>query len=303
MKPTGFLVCNDIHLVLEFCSCILFADDTTIYKTHKNTLFLEWCLNEDLKLISDWFRVNKLTLNPNKTACMFFNHSTKTENKIEIKIDNIVIPQVDNTKFLGIKIDQKLNWKNHVDLLLCKLKSNTKILQTNKKFVSKHVLKLLYYSQVYSHLIYCIRSWGNHIPQSLLHKLQQAQNKCISIIVNKKHVDICDYKQLGLLCVNEIIRLENLKFAYKLYKNLLLAKIINCSLHDHKGLSLRKKHSYNTRNEGLQNTPKATCNYYLRSIFCGGIHQFLSLKEETNSSPTLGIFVNWVKNLIMKGNY
>ena len=100
---------------------------------------------------------------------MFFNHSNKTANKIEIKIENVVIPQVDNTKFLGIKIDQKLNWKNHDDLLLCKLKSNTKILQTNKKFVSKHVLKLLFiakfivilsiaseFGEITSHKVCCI---------------------------------------------------------------------------------------------------------------------------------------------------
>ena len=79
-------------------------------------------------------------------------------------------------------------------------------------------------------------------------------------------------------------------------------KIMNCSLHNHKGLSLRKTHSYNTRNRGLPNTPKANCNYYLRSIFCGAIYHFLSLKEEMKTSPALGIFVNRVKNSIMKGH-
>ena len=42
LGPLLFLIfCNDIHLLLEFCNCILFADDTNIYKTHHNPTYLE----------------------------------------------------------------------------------------------------------------------------------------------------------------------------------------------------------------------------------------------------------------------
>ena len=55
---------------LQYCQCILFADDTTIYHTHKNLRHLEWCIKEDLDIISDWFNANQLTLNLNKQcAC------------------------------------------------------------------------------------------------------------------------------------------------------------------------------------------------------------------------------------------
>ena len=112
LGPLLFLIfCNDIYKVLEFCNCILFTDDTTIYKTHSNERFLEWSINEDLKLISDWYKANKLTLNLNKTVCMLFNYRTKSAMQINIKIDNVVIPQVPHTKFLGIYLDKNLNWK------------------------------------------------------------------------------------------------------------------------------------------------------------------------------------------------
>ena len=86
------IFCNDIHLVLEFCNCILFADDTTIYKTHCNPTYLEWIINEDLKLVSDWFKANKLTLNLNKTVCMYFHPNNKKATNVTIKIDSRNIP-------------------------------------------------------------------------------------------------------------------------------------------------------------------------------------------------------------------
>ena len=110
--------CNDLYHVLDWCNCILFADDTTIYKSHKSPRFLECCLMEDLTTLSDWFTANKLTLNLNKTVCMLF--SPKKITKIEIKMNNVVIPQVSNTKFLGIWIDEKLNWHVHTTKLIQK---------------------------------------------------------------------------------------------------------------------------------------------------------------------------------------
>ena len=194
LGPLLFLIfCNDIYKVLEFCNCILFADDTTIYKTHTNERFLKWSINEDLKLISDWFKANKLTLNLNKTVCMLFNHRTKTATQISIKIDDVVIPQVPHTKFLGIYLDEKLNWKKHLDQLIRKIKSNIKLLWENKKLVSMHVEKILYYSQIFSHISYGIGVWGNHLPNHALKQLQKLQNKCIGIIGNTKSVKLTHY--------------------------------------------------------------------------------------------------------------
>ena len=45
LGPLIFLIfCNDHYRVLDWCHCILFADDTTIYKSHKSVNFLQCCL-------------------------------------------------------------------------------------------------------------------------------------------------------------------------------------------------------------------------------------------------------------------
>ena len=64
LGPLLFLVyCNDLPINLESCNSILFADDMTLYKSHKNLRYLKWSLQHELHFLVDWFRANKLTLN------------------------------------------------------------------------------------------------------------------------------------------------------------------------------------------------------------------------------------------------
>ena len=64
LGPLIFLIfTNDLHRHLVYSSAILFADDTTLHKTHRNLTYLKWCLEDDLSSLSDWFAANKLTLN------------------------------------------------------------------------------------------------------------------------------------------------------------------------------------------------------------------------------------------------
>ena len=84
LGPLIFLVfTNDLHRHLVYSSAILFADDTTLHKIHKNLTYLKWCLEDDLCTLSDWFAANKLTLNLDKTVCILFQ---KNNNKREIDL-------------------------------------------------------------------------------------------------------------------------------------------------------------------------------------------------------------------------
>ena len=120
LGPLLFLLfTNDLHLMLEYCRCILFADDTTLYISHRNHNYIEWCIQHDLETLQDWFRANKLTLNINKTVCMQFTKKQKRHYKIVI--DDETLPVVTKTKFLGIWIDNKLNWQTHFDQVCLKI--------------------------------------------------------------------------------------------------------------------------------------------------------------------------------------
>ena len=98
LGPLIFLIfTNDLHRHLVYSSSILFADDTTLYKTHRNLVYLKWCLEDDLCTLSDWFAANKLTLNLDKTVCMLFHKNNKTS-EIELKIKDMTILKPNRNK-------------------------------------------------------------------------------------------------------------------------------------------------------------------------------------------------------------
>ena len=98
--------------------------------------------------------------------------------------------------------------------------------------------------------------------------------------------------------VEQLIKLENCKFAYKMYNRLLPIKVINLAMQDQKGKSLVKNHPYNTRQKNLLNAPKSSCKNYLASVLCKGIIEYRTLSLETRESPNYNNFVAKCKKII-----
>ena len=75
LGPLLFLLfTNDLHKHLLNCGCILFADDTTLYMCHENLNYISFCIEQDLLILSDWFKANSLTLNLTKSVAIMFKH-------------------------------------------------------------------------------------------------------------------------------------------------------------------------------------------------------------------------------------
>ena len=129
LGPLIYLIfTNDLAIHLEHCNSIMFVDNTTLYQTHKSLRYLKWCLQEDMRSLTDWFRANKLTLNLDKTACILFK---KNGDKSELKLD------IGNTQFLGMSLDCHLNWSSHLNKLFVKLKRNQAMLRLSKNFLNE----------------------------------------------------------------------------------------------------------------------------------------------------------------------
>ena len=295
---------NDINKHLNHTKCILFADDTTIYMTHQNLNYLNWCLEEDLSIISDWFKANLLTLNLDKTVCMtFYPKKFAGRNKPNmfagnnIKIDGVIIPEVHETKFLGIWIDNRLTWTVHLSKLFMKLKRNLHLLRVSQHTLSVHAKKCLYYAQIYSHMTYGLTVWGNMIPNASLSKLQKIQNKCFKLIFGKEST-IENFHSSKILRVCDMVKLANLKLGHKVQYSHLPVRILSSCNTDNKELNLLKRHRYPTRNKGIPNLPRTDCVHYRQSFLYQStlIYQKLplSIKSITNEK----LFVSKCKNLI-----
>ena len=88
----------------------------------------------------------------------------KKDNKklsFPIKFQNIDIPQSSRVKFLGIWIDENLDWTFHCNTVLNKIKRNQHLLRLGQNYLMKHALKMIYHAHVQSHVQYGLLIWGN----------------------------------------------------------------------------------------------------------------------------------------------
>ena len=296
LGPLLFLVyCNDLPINLVFCKSILFADDTTLYKSHEHLSYLKWCLEEEIRCLMDWFNANKLTLNLSKSVCMLFTE--KTNVNFVLEIDHLTIPTVTHTKFLGVWIDCKLRWDFHISKLVLKLKRNQHLLQTGRKMLNVHAKRLVYFAHIQSHITYCITIWGNLVSEAQIRKIENLQKKCIRLITTKPKNN--DH---GILYVKELIELENCKFGYKLNNNLLPDSIRTCCYTDQLGKTLMKTHQYSTRQKNLPNIPKANTSKYLKSILCEGNRKYSQLDTKLKQSKNLTVFTKALNRQLLLVN-
>ena len=73
-----------------------------LFDRHKCPRYLQYTIDHDLNLLLNWFKVNKLLLNLQKTVLMWYG---KNSNSINMKIEDTTIPLVKYTKFLGVYLD------------------------------------------------------------------------------------------------------------------------------------------------------------------------------------------------------
>ena len=102
---------NDLHKVTKYLGPIIFTDDTNLFYFHKNIKTLFQIVNSELKLVSEWFLANKLSLNTKRKYVLFHKVTmfgslslqllTMTFNNIEIKRENSV-------KFVDVIINENL---------------------------------------------------------------------------------------------------------------------------------------------------------------------------------------------------
>ena len=111
---------NDICNVSPVLKFILFADDTNSFCSGSDIVQLSIIVSNELDKLNEWFAVNKLSLNLSKTNFMLFTNCRREQN-VSISVNNCKIGMVYKTKFLGVEIDSKLNWKDHVGMVTSKL--------------------------------------------------------------------------------------------------------------------------------------------------------------------------------------
>ena len=207
LGPLLFLIfINDICNLPMNLYPLLFADDTTLLYANANIDDLISTVNNDLDVLSKWFKSNRLLLNINKTNFMFFSlNAMLHRNDFPIEIDNTPIHRVSETKFLGVFIDSKLTWSSHIIHTSKKVSKSIGILNKLKNILDEPTLLNFYNSLVHPYLMYCHIIWGK-CSSTNMKKLIVLQKKSVRIITNSVFLAHTDplFSRLKILKVQDL---------------------------------------------------------------------------------------------------
>ena len=220
LGPLLFLIyINDLPFFLLNSITKMFADDTSIYMCDTNVDKLISRFKNEIILLLEWCKYNKMDINWAKTFFMFVPYKYKKINlslPTEISLsDKITIKVVDKFKLLGVDLDS--------DLTFAKFISNI-CLQVNRKLYSIKRLFFLYFSvklQFFKtfclpYFDYCI-SLAIYIKKTLLSKLCKSYYSCLFKLFKFKLVD------LDVSSTNDFLKNYNLfSFQARLFYRLAL---------------------------------------------------------------------------------
>ena len=215
------LYMNDLPSVIDL-SGILFADDTCVLSSSKSLKTVIENTNEKLMLLNDWFLSNKLTVNYTKTNYMFFSGTRGCVFNGIIRMGNSILTRVSSTKYLGLMIDDQLNWKAHVAYLRTKVSSCSNITYKLRHLVPLESCLSVYYSLFYSKISYGIMCSG-HARHEVLNPIRVMQNKIVKTMlfqpIDSRIRPL--FASLNLLNVNDIFKVEVAKHVHKFICNTL----------------------------------------------------------------------------------
>jgi hypothetical protein len=171
----------------------LYADDTTL-KSSGGSHDLKSIVNNleaGLKIIDKYLTNRKIKLNKNKTEAIIFTHSrifNRSKNSDQIRFGNTELIWKGYVQYLGILLDKKLLFKQHIEHNVSKTKKAISILYPLlKKGSAVYSKKILFKSYLLPIMTYACPAWSNAAPTHIS-KLQILQNKILRMILNAPYI-------------------------------------------------------------------------------------------------------------------
>ena len=150
---------NDIFLLLNETEICNYADDTTIYCSHKELQEVTLRLENDTVKLSNWFAENFMKLNEEKCHLLVFGEK---DTEISINVGPSVIKESKEEKLLGVVIDQKLNFKQHLNTVCRKASQKLHALARASTYMPKEKTRMVMRAFIMSQFSYCPLIWMFH---------------------------------------------------------------------------------------------------------------------------------------------
>ena len=170
---------KNCRYVLSDCQILLSSDNK-----HGPTL-----LNNEAEIVTDWYKKNFLLANKDKFQAMFLASKAKNTQEVQIVIDNEEIECTSSLNLLGVLIDNKLNFSEHIQQVCQKANCKTGVLSRMKNLVPERTKLHLFKAVILPKLNYCSLVWL-FLRASDQRKLERIQEKGLRAVF-KDSVSTC----------------------------------------------------------------------------------------------------------------
>ncbi|GBP06697.1 Probable RNA-directed DNA polymerase from transposon BS [Eumeta japonica] len=169
---------NDLpSLVKDVHEILLFADDTSLlFKVKRRQPTYE---NNAIWKVEKWLTTNNLLLNEMKTICIKFSFPNVRHGSRSISVRNKELEFVNSTVFLGITLDNRLQWGPHISELAKRLNFAVYAVKKMRNLSDVETARLVYFGCFHSLMSYGILLWGNAVD---IHRIFVLQKRTVRAI-------------------------------------------------------------------------------------------------------------------------
>ena len=274
---------NDIFFFTENCNLYNYADDNVASYAGTNVDQIRLTLTRETNSLMDWFCKNSLAANPSKFQAMLVSNIASRDKDFCITIDKTDILSLDSMTILGVCIDKRLNFNEHISLVCAKAAKQINVLQRLKGVLDKKSRLAIYNSFIMSNFNYCPVVWM-FSSKSSLSKLEDLQRRALRFVLDD-YVSNYDV----LLTKSDVPGIKITLLRYLAIEVFKCVKEINPVYLN--SLFLKKSCSYKLRDSSILSRPKVkSTNHGLKSFRSYGAKIWNTLPEHCKSAVSLQDF-------------
>ena len=285
---------NSMNFLSLNSNLITYCDDMALITSASNPQLLKIKIEQDLFKIAQWLEVHKLSANATKTKYILFHsrkfHENFTDNPLNIVFNNVVLERVEYLKYLGLIIDERLNFLEHSKLIHKKITPFLYAFKRIRHLISKKAALDLYFAYINSHLLYMNVVWSA-APKYIINSLEILQRKALRIVYQKD--SLCPRSELyseKIMPVTQLNSLSCLLLVFKMNYNLAKNNFPIPSFDD--------IHNHRTRNRAdfaiqICQTELGAANFYSRCL-----REFNELPTDIKRFRSIGVFKNKLREFL-----
>jgi hypothetical protein len=208
---------------------VLYADDIALIYGEKDPIILKKSMEDDLILLNCWVQNHFMQINIRKTNYIYFTGHARNDsfisNGININLNGTQITRVEAFDYLGLLIDEKLSFKQHINSIRSRILATSFAIKRIRPFITLHTAKQIYFNRIHSLLIYLNSCW-NTANKTEIDNLARTQRKVLRFVFEKPYDspsrDLFSNKILPLSHLNTF---QNCLLTFKLARGLLRSNI------------------------------------------------------------------------------